>query len=91
MQGCLIAVLDGFATGDTDRSANHLDLEIGFSDPGYFGDGHDIIALSEDVDRRVSPTGTWTGAQPPACAERVERLLELQQRVERIGKQSRHP
>ena len=72
-----LAVLNSFAAGDTNRFADHLNLQIGLADAGDLGDSDDVIALSKDVDRRVAATGAGTSAEPPARTERIERLLEL--------------
>jgi hypothetical protein len=90
VQAGFSAILDRLAAGDADRVALHLDLEIRFADPRQLGDDDDIVALAEYVERRISAAPARTRSQPPARAESVECLLELQEGVDRIGKQHSH-
>jgi hypothetical protein len=85
MQRRGVAILDGFATGDADRVALDLNFKVRLADTGHLGDDHDIVTLSENIERWIGAATARARTESPAGAERVERLLKLKQVVERIG------
>jgi hypothetical protein len=62
----LVAVLDALAAGDAQRVALDLDIEIRFADAGHLDDRDDVVALAEDVDRRIGAAGTQPRPEPIA-------------------------
>jgi hypothetical protein len=85
VQARLVAVLDGLGSSDTDRPALDLDLQIRLPDAGHLGNEDEIVALAEDVERRIGAAGARARLEPVAGSQRVERLLEIEKRIERIG------
>ena len=61
MEACLLAVFDRFGAGKADRSALGLDLQVGLSDAGQFGEDDDVIALAKNIERRKSAAAADTG------------------------------
>ena len=85
MHARLLAVAHRFGSGDADRIAFDLDLEIRFADPRHLGDDDEIVAFAEHVERRIGAAAARARAEPAAGAETVERALKLEERVERVG------
>src|SRR5436305_1789353 len=82
--------LDVLGSGDADGIALGFDPQIRLLHARHFGDDYDIVAFAKYVQGRVGTAAAWPGLKPIAGAQRVERLLELKQRVERVRKENRH-
>ena len=61
-----------------------LDLEVVLADARQFYNRNEVVALLEDVDRRITANTRGTVAHPVAVKPRVERPLKRKQRVEWI-------
>src|SRR5258708_13289778 len=85
MQASFLRVGDRLGAGDADRVAFDLDLEIRLLDTWDFRDDDEIVAFSEHIDRRIGTGTAGTGLEPTARSECIQRLLQVEQRLEWIG------
>jgi len=67
-----------------------LHLDVGLFDARQLGDDDEVVAFAEHVHLRVGLAAARACVQPTARPERVQSLLEIRQRVERIGKYCHH-
>src|SRR5579862_517007 len=64
-----------------------LHVEFGAADAGDFEKHHNVIALAEYVEWRERTSTARARFQPFAIAEGVERALQVEKSLERVGKQ----
>ena len=60
MQTGIFRVLHGFGAREADRAALHLKFQVGLINARNLSDEHEIIALAEDVHRRITAAAAWT-------------------------------
>src|SRR4051812_37627154 len=85
----LVVVLDALPSGDTKGIALDPDVEVRLAHARHLDDRDNVVALAEDVDRRIGTAGAQPRPEPAAPPERVDRTLELAQLFEGV-KQHRH-
>src|SRR3954452_14278891 len=83
------SVIDALGAGDAQRVALDLDVEIRLAHAGHLDNRNDIVALAEDVDRRIGAAGPQPRPEPAAGPERVNGALKFPELFERI-EQRRH-
>ena len=85
MKAGLVPIVDRLAARDADDLVFDLDIEVGFFDPRHFRNNHEIISLSERVDRRERAGARRAPLEPIALPEGIESLLKVEKRLEWIG------
>src|SRR5947207_875859 len=86
-----IAILThGLGTGDADGVALGLDAKVRLLNPRHLGDDNYVVTLAEHVERRIAAAAARPLLQPVAGAQLVKRLLELEERIERVSEQHYH-
>src|SRR5579863_3153386 len=84
MQRRLFRVADRLLARQSDGAAFHLHIEARLLHPRKLGDDDEVVALSEDIERRIGAAAAHTGIEPRARPVGVQSLLKARQRVERI-------
>src|SRR5690242_15226220 len=84
MRRRLVAILNALTARDAQGVALDPDVEIRLADAGHLDDRDDIVALSEDVYRRIRSASAQPRPEPSARPVRINGALELPQLFERI-------
>jgi len=79
-----LPIVECLAAGNPDGVLLRFDCEVALADSRYFENCDEVIALLEDVDRRITTTGGSTAPDPITALARVERPLQRKESIERI-------
>jgi hypothetical protein len=83
-------VIDSFFSGNSDGVFFGLDLKFLLIKTRQFNDGQDVVTLLKHVDRRERAATSGLVMQPAAGDAGFKLPLQIEQRVERIGKSGDH-